>query len=65
MSIVQIKDHMINVNYECVECGNKWSTWYRTPEDRHEKTWGGYTAANADACHKCNKINPPEGQNVQ
>ena len=56
---------MINVNYECVECSNKWNTWHRTSDDWYERTWTGYTAANADACPKCNKINPPKGQNIQ
>ena len=65
MSVFQIRDYMINVNYECVECSNKWNTWYRTPDDWYERTWAGYTAANAAACPKCNKINPPKGQNVQ
>jgi hypothetical protein len=65
MSVFQIRDYMINVNYECVECSNKWNTWYRTPDDWYERVWAGYTAANADACPKCNKINPPKGQNVQ
>ena len=65
MSVDQIQDRMIHYNYECVKCCNKWNTCYRKPDDFYEKVWAGYTAANADACPKCNKINPPEGHGIQ
>ena len=57
MTEENIRDHMVCINYECIQCNYKWSTWYDKKNFSFDDVTAGYRAK--DACYKCNKINSP------